>query len=203
MSRQPAPIGSRRVALLGGSFDPVHVAHLHIAEVVLATGRYDQVLLVPAHLPSRPSAACLAAGEHRLAMLRLAIAGRPGFAVSDLELRRGGVSYTVDTVRELQRARLVSAHPGLVVGDDLGPELNSWREAPALLAMVELLVARRSPRPAALALPHRALGNHLLPLSSSAVRARVRAGKVIRFLVPDAVAAYITEHNLYGTDYGH
>lgn len=186
-----------RVALLGGSFDPVHLGHLHVAEVVLATGAYDQVLFVPAHLPSHKPAT-LAAPDHRLTMLRLAISRRPGLAVSDVELRRGGVSYTVDTVRQLQRDGTLGMRPGLVVGDDLGAELDTWREAEALFGMVELLVARRTRPKAPLAFPHRRLPNHPLPLSSSELRRRVRAGQVIRALVPDRVDAYIREHGLYG-----
>ena len=186
-----------RVALLGGSFDPVHLGHLHVAEVVLATGAYDQVLFVPAHLPSHKPGA-LAAPDHRLTMLRLAISRRPGLAVSDVELRRGGVSYTVDTVRQLQRDGTLGMRPGLVVGDDLGAELDTWREAEALFGMVELLVARRTRQEAPLAFPHRRLANHPLPLSSSELRRRVRAGRVIRALVPDQVDAYIREQGLYG-----
>ena len=186
-----------RVALLGGAFDPVHLGHLHVAEVVLATGCYDQVLFVPAHLPSHKPGA-VAAPDHRLTMLRLAISHRPGLAVSDIELRRGGVSYTVDTVRQLQRDGRLGMRPGLVVGDDLGAELDTWREAEALFGMVELLVARRTRQAAPLAFPHRRLANHPLPLSSSELRRRLRAGQVIRALVPDSVDAYIREHGLYG-----
>ena len=196
--RGDVPAPRPRVALLGGSFDPVHLGHLHIAEVVLATGRYDRVLFVPAHLPSHKPGARLAAPSHRLTMLRLATAGRPRLAISNVELRRGGVSYTVDTVRQLQRDGTLGARPGLVVGDDLGAELDTWREAAALFAMVELLVARRSPRQVSLSFPHRRLANHPLPLSSSELRRRVRAGQVIRALVPDPVEAYIREHGLYG-----
>ena len=193
----PARPRQPRVALLGGAFDPVHLGHLHVAEVVLATGCYDRVLLVPAHRPSHKPGA-LAAPHHRLIMLRLAISRRPGLAISDLELRRGGVSYTVETVRQLQRDGTLGRRPGLVIGDDLGPELDTWREAEALFGMVELLVARRTPEPAPLAFPHRRLANHPLPLSSSELRRRVRAGQVIRALVPDSVEAYIREHGLYG-----
>ena len=186
-----------RVALLGGAFDPVHLGHLHVAEVVLATGCYDQVLLVPAHLPSHKPGA-LAAPHHRLTMLRLAISRRPGLAISDIELRRGGVSYTVETVRQLQCEGILGRRPGLVIGDDLGADLDTWREAEALFGMVELLVACRTLEAAPLAFPHRRLANHPLPLSSSELRRRVRAGQVIRALVPDSVDAYIREHGLYG-----
>ena len=187
-----------RVALLGGSFDPVHIGHLHIAAVVLADGRYDSVLFVPANLPSHKPSARLAAAAHRLCMLQLALAGHSRFAVSDVEVRRGGVSYTVDTVRELQECGVIGERPGLVVGDDLGADLDTWRDAAALFGMVELLVARRRRSPLPLAWPHRELTNHRLPISSSALRRRVRAGQVIRALVPNAVEAYIREQRLYG-----
>ena len=131
-------------------------------------------------------------------MLRLAIAGHSRLAVSDVEVRRGGVSYTVDTVRELQACGVIGERPGLVIGDDLGADLDTWREAAALFAMVELLVARRRRSPLPLVWPHRALANHRLPISSSELRRRVRAGGVIRALVPDAVEAYIQERRLYG-----
>lgn len=187
-----------RVALLGGSFDPIHVGHLHVAEVVLASGGYDQVLFVPAHLPSHKPGAKLANAAHRLRMLQLATAGQPRFAISDVEVRRGGVSYTVDTVRELQASGTLGARPGLVVGDDLGDELFTWREAATLFAMVDLLVARRRRSPLKLSCPHQVLANYRLPISSSELRRRVCAGQVIRALVPDAVEAYIREHRLYG-----
>ena len=85
-----------------------------------------------------------------------------------------------------------------MVGDDLGAELDTWREAETLFGMVELLVARRAPLPVPLAFPHCRLANHPLPLSSSELRRRVRAGQVIRALVPDCVDTYIREHGLYG-----
>ena len=191
-----------RVALLGGSFDPVHVGHLHIAEVVLKCAGYDRVLFVPAHQPSHKPAARLAAAAHRVRMLQLAIAGHERLAVSDVEVRRGGVSYTVDTVRELQARGVIGERPGLVVGDDLGDDLDTWREAATLFGMVELLVARRLPERRPLAWPHRVLANHRLPISSSELRRRVGAGQVIRALVPNAVEAYIREHKLYGSPRG-
>ncbi|MCY4483880.1 MAG: nicotinate (nicotinamide) nucleotide adenylyltransferase [Spirochaetaceae bacterium] len=187
-----------RVALLGGSFDPVHIGHLHIAAVVLASGGYGRVLFVPANLPSHKPSARLAATTHRLRMLQLALAGHPRFAVSDVEVRRGGISYTVDTVRELQACGAIGERPGLVIGDDLGADLDTWREADTLFGMVELLVARRRRSPLPLAWPHRVLANHRLPISSSDLRRRVGAGQVIRNLVPEAVEAYIREQRLYG-----
>ena len=199
MKPQGAPVRPPRVALLGGSFDPVHIGHLHIAEVVVASAGYDRVLFVPAHLPSHKPAARLAATAHRLRMLQLAVAGHSRFAVSDVEVRRGGVSYTVDTVRELQACGLIGERPGLVIGDDLGADLDTWREADTLFGMVDLLIARRRRSPLPLAWPHRVLANHRLPVSSSALRTRVRTGQVIRALVPDAVDAYIREQGLYGS----
>jgi len=197
-----APARPPRVALLGGSFDPVHFGHLHIAQVVLACAGYDRVLFVPAHLPAHKPSVRLAAAAHRVRMLHLAVAGQERLAVSDVEIRRGGVSYTVDTVRELQLRGVIGERPGLVVGDDLGDDLDTWRESATLFGMVELLVARRRRSPLPLSWPHRVLANHRLPISSSELRRRVGAGQVIRALVPDAVEAYIREHRLYGFSRG-
>lgn len=189
----------QRVALLGGSFDPIHFGHLHIAEVVLATGDYDQVLLVPANVPSHKPGVSLASAPHRLAMLRLATAEHSGLSVSDVELCRGGISYTIDTVRQLQNDGMINTRPGLVVGDDLSSELNTWREAAVLFKMVELLVARRAKKQDTVPFPHRRLLNHWLPLSSSNLRWRVRNGHAIRKLLPDCVETYIRDNRLYDT----
>ena len=190
---------SERVALLGGTFNPIHYGHLHIAAVALATGSFDRVVLVPTFLPAHKPGSDIAAPNHRLAMIRAAIAGEPRLGVDDLELTRGGVSYTIDTVRELGRRRAVGDRPGLIIGDDLIAELHSWREAAALWQLVEVLVARRLPAPPPeVPVPcYRRLDNELLPLSSTALRQRVGAGQSIRFLVPDVVDRYIRERKLY------
>ena len=195
-----------RVALLGGTFNPVHIGHLYIAEVVLAAGNFDRVLFVPTHLPAHKPADELVSSNHRMRMVQQAIDHQPRFAVSDVELRRPGTSYTIDTLRDLRRHNLVQSIPGLVLGDDLIAEYRTWRQHEQLAAEVSFLVARRLPSRDAHAAarsafdyPHLVLDNAVLDVSSTLLRGRVRRGQVVRHLVPDAVLDYINRNRLYRT----
>jgi nicotinate-nucleotide adenylyltransferase len=193
-------------ALLGGTFNPVHIGHLHIAEVVLAAGDYDRVLFVPTRVPAHKPADELVGSSHRLRMLEQAIAYQPHFAVSDVELRRPGTSYTIDTVRELQRCQLLPAAPGLVLGDDLVSDYHTWRSQAELAEAVRFLVARRlttgaerAGALAAFAYPYSLLENAVLDISSTELRERVRRGQVVSHLLPAAVLEYLRHHRLYRT----
>jgi nicotinate-nucleotide adenylyltransferase len=198
----------RRIGLFGGTFDPPHVGHLALAEWARERLRLDRVVFMPAGSPPHKRGRPLSAAARRLAMTRLAVRGHPGFEVSALEARRRGPSYTVDTLRALRRA-----HPGarlyLLIGADSLDEFDTWHEPEAILELATLAVAARpGARAAPRAKRHAArggrragrvarLGNPGLDVSSTAIRARVRAGRTVRFLVPDAVAAYIARHRLY------
>lgn len=185
-------------AILGGTFNPVHIGHLSLAEEVRSACGYDRLILVPANVPAHKDAAELVSGEHRLAMLRLAVAGSEGLLVDDCELVRGGLSRTIDTVNELVPRYGITGRPGLVLGDDLAASFASWKDAERLAGMVDLILARRTgERHAPFAWPHRAVMNPLLVISSSDLRRRVAGGRSIRFLTPDPVVAYIADHGLY------
>jgi nicotinate-nucleotide adenylyltransferase len=201
----------KKLGILGGSFNPIHVGHLVLAETAREALGLDRVILIPAKLPPHKRAEALAGGADRLAMVRLAIAGNPAFAVSDIELRRPGVSYTVDTVRAL-RKRL---GPGTVIyfliGMDTVAELATWREIARLARLCKFVPLNRPghsvPNVATLertlgrlparAMLKRALDMPLIGISSSEIRRRVAEGRTIRYLVPDAVAAYIRRKRLY------
>ena len=192
------------LALLGGSFDPIHVGHLHIGEVLLSEAGFDRVLFVPAGLPAHKPERRLAGAQHRLRMVRHAVRYQPRFAVSDIELRRSGTSYTVDTVAALRARGVVVDRPGLVVGDDLLADYRSWRDYHALAVNVRFVVARRltdlSSREAALAgfeYEYTQLPNLLLQVSSTEVRRRLARGGSVRHLVPERVHRYIRKHGLY------
>lgn len=191
---------TRRLGLFGGSFDPVHKAHLALAASALQELRLDEVLWVPAGQPwQKPRH--LTDGHHRDAMLRLALAGEPRFALDTRELERRGPSYTLDTVRELQ-----AEQPGvqifLLIGQDQYAGLHTWAGWPELLQRVVLAVANRpGPLPpvdaAVLRHPHRVVPLAMLDIAATDIRRRVARGERIDHLVSPEVARYIDQQGLY------
>jgi nicotinate-nucleotide adenylyltransferase len=192
----------RRIGVFGGTFDPPHLGHLVLAEWAWARLRLDRVLLVPAGAPPHKLARRLSEPAHRLAMARLAVRGNPALAVADLEARRAGPSFTVDTLGAL-RARHPGARLFLLMGADSLADFPTWREPERIARLATLVVAARPRRGATrrARLPRGArvvhLDNPLVDISSSALRARARARRPLRYLVPDAVAAYIERQGLY------
>lgn len=189
------------IGVFGGSFNPPHVAHLAVAEACAEAAGLDRVLWMPAPAPPHKDARALAAPAHRLAMARLAVAGNARFAVSDAEFRRPGPHYSVDTLRAL-RAEHPDADLALVVGGDSLAGFHTWREPGAILGMARLVVYARPGADLSgvgadvLARATRVDGPGL-DLSATDLRARIAAGRSVRYLVPDAVRAYIDAHGLY------
>jgi nicotinate-nucleotide adenylyltransferase len=172
------------------------VAHLAVAEVCAEAAALDRVLWIPAATPPHKQGdAALASAAHRLAMVRLATSDNARFEVSDIEIARAGVSYTVDTLRALRVERPGDSFRLLVGGDSLAA-FGRWREPEAIAEMAPLLVYARPG--AEVAAPQATLvEGPPLDLSSTVLRARVAAGRSVRYLVPDAVRAYIEAHGLY------
>jgi nicotinate-nucleotide adenylyltransferase len=193
----------RRIGIFGGTFDPPHVAHLALAEWAREQLRLDRVVFVPAARPPHKERRRITAATARVAMTRLAVRGNRAFKVSTIEVRRKGPSYTVDTVRAMHRA-YPDAMLYLVVGEDSLREFHTWHAPDAILALARLAVADRpgSRVRAAAKHAHRVvrIRNPELQISSSAIRARARRGRSVRYLVPDAVARYIERHRLYSGD---
>ena len=203
----------KKLGILGGSFNPIHLGHLVLAEAAREALGLDRVIFIPAKLPPHKRAASLAGGADRLAMVRLAVAGNPAFAVSDIELRRPGVSYSVDTVRALREKLGAGTAIYFLIGMDTVAELATWREIARLARLCKFVPLSRpghsSPDAAALeralgkvparAVLKRALDMPLIGISSSEIRRRVAEGRTIRYRVPDAVAAYIRRKRLYGS----
>ncbi|MDP9044907.1 MAG: nicotinate-nucleotide adenylyltransferase [Pseudomonadota bacterium] len=189
-----------RAALFGGSFDPVHNAHLALARLALSELNLDRLLWVPAGQAWQKQRA-LTPAVHREAMVRLAIEGEARFELSRLETERPGPSYTVDTVRELSEAS-----PGtqwyLVIGQDQYASLHTWHAWQDLLGLVTLAIADRpdAPRsadPQVLRVPHQTVALPMMDISSTGIRERLIEGRRIDDLVPPAVARYIARHRLY------
>jgi nicotinate-nucleotide adenylyltransferase len=183
-----------KTAIFGGTFNPVHNGHLHLAASVCAELEYGRVIFIPALIPPHKETGELVVGSHRLAMLRLAIAGQLAFSADSCELDRGGVSYTIDTVRDVGAAR---GRLGVIIGDDLAADYHSWRHAPELAREADLILGRRHEGSAPLPFPHRVVHNVRLPLSSQLIRDRLRAGLPVDHLTPPAVVEYILSHGLY------
>ena len=190
--------------LLGGTFDPIHLGHLIIAEAVRAQLGLDRVIFIPAGEPWLKADRGITAGEHRLAMVRLAIEEAPFFEVSTIEVDKPGPSYSVDTVSDLRdRGKLY-----FIVGPDALADIPRWKEPARLVELCQLIAVGR---PDSYEADLRALEAAVpgiskrimfadvpqIGISSTQIREKVRAGHSIRYLVPPAVEDYIHEHRLY------
>jgi nicotinate-nucleotide adenylyltransferase len=197
-----------RVGILGGTFNPPHVAHLVCASEAASQLDLDRVLLTPVSLAPHKDTGDVDPGpEQRLQLCRLAVQGDERLDVCDIEVRRGGASYTVDTLRELH-ARTPEDDLTFILGGDIALGLPSWHEPEAVLALATLAVAERhgaqrrdvaarlqesfpgSPSPRFFDMPR-------LDISSSQIRRRIVEGRPIRYLVPDPVAEHIARGKLY------
>jgi nicotinate-nucleotide adenylyltransferase len=221
--RRAAP-RAQGIGLLGGTFDPIHLAHLRVAEELREVQRLEHVRLVPCAVPPHKSRRDVAPARDRLRMVERAVAGHPGLRAWAIELEREGPSFSVDTLRALRARVGDTARVVFGLGWDAFTELHTWKEHAAIFALCDVVVVTRSAHPAALALddfPIAARGSFLydrrsagfrhvsghrvtlqrvtaLDISATDVRTRVRTGRSIRFLVPDPVLRYIHDHRLYG-----
>ncbi len=198
-STHPTLSGVQRIGLFGGSFNPVHLGHLLLAQAAREELGLSRLFFIPAaQSPFKPEQVPAPAAA-RLQQLRLALAGQPDCEVDDQEVHRGGVSFTIDTVRGYAR-RFPGAALFLLIGADHVTQLARWREAEALAALVEFVVLPRPDQPGAELPPPfrvRRLRGFPLGLSSSQVRDRVQAGLPIDWLVGSAVAEAIRKNGLY------
>ena len=207
---EPHSLGSRRVGWFGGSFDPVHIGHLWIAEAAREQLHLDEVRFVPAATNPLKPGGPQADDASRLEMLRLATSGNDAFIVDDRELRRGEVSYTVETLRQW-RSEFPKAKTFLLIGGDSLADFERWSEPGEILRLATLAVVRRggireldysfieSIADASVAeeIRHCEIQMPMIELSSTEIRQRVRDGQSIRYRVPAAVAAMIQNSQPY------
>jgi nicotinate-nucleotide adenylyltransferase len=184
-----------RIGLFGGSFDPVHHGHLLVARALREALGLDEVRLVPAGEQPFKAGRHAAPAADRAAMVGLAVAGEPGLGCDRIEVERAGPSYTVDTLRALH-AREPGAEWCVCVGADAAAELPAWREAARIPELATVVVFRR-PGAEPPAGPYRYAEVPQVDISATDIRSRVRSGRSIRYLVPEAVATYIAAHGLY------
>jgi nicotinate-nucleotide adenylyltransferase len=194
-----------RIGVFGGTFDPPHVGHLALARAAKVQLELDEVLVIPAFRNPTKATKSVASPKQRLEMVRLMIEGEPGFATSDMELTRGGASYTVETLSELQMVR-----PGdywFLMGADALRGLTEWRSPERLARLCRLAVAMRLPmtEPEVRAKTPPAFQEVVdivrmdpQEISSTDVRNRMSTGRPVKQLLHPAVMAYIREQKLYG-----
>lgn len=211
-----------KIAVFGGSFNPVHMGHLALADDVCLSLGYDKVLFVPAFIPPHKKMEVELPTQCRLEMLSLALEGDERFEVEDCEIVRGGTSYTYDTVEYIMKkyAGTLEGKPGLIMGSDLFSGFHLWHRAGELSSMCDLILARRhevrssnaakgdfalaeadrdfDPRNEKLFSRAFFLNNPFVDLSSGEIRERVRSGKSFRYLVGEKVFKYIVSRGLYG-----
>lgn len=197
------------IAILGGTFNPVHIGHLVIAETILQQApQIEQLVFMPNHIPAYKEQKKIADGRHRMEMLSLAAKELPRSCVSDLELKREGYTYTVDTLQEIKQHR-----PGLqiyfVIGDDSLFHLHTWHNFEQLAELCRfLVVAREENKNAVLSYVEQFCTKYpafsisyvemeKIPVSSSEIRKRLKLGQSVEGLLPETVAAYIETYNLY------
>lgn len=191
-----------RIGILGGTFDPVHGAHLELAELALEQHDLDFVLFVPAGQPVRKLGMTQATAEQRLHMLRLACADNPDFKVSSFEIDRPQVSYTIDTLKALKEEYGDNTQLFLILGEDNAVDIATWRDSDEIAKLVTVLYAKR---PGAFKAPDPPRGFTFysieMPqrdLSSSQVKQLLQAGEEADAQVPESVLQYIKEQGLYG-----
>ena len=202
---------TRRVGVLGGTFDPVHYGHLVVAEEVYATLHLSEMVFVPAGQPPHKTREVITAAEHRLAMLELAIASNPHFTISRVDLDRPGPSYTVDTLRLLRQQWGEETAIYFVIGGDSLEELLSWHDPHGVLEQLTYLVAVKRPgyneseayfdwleaRLPGIKQRLLFMETPQFDISATDLRARIAEGRPIKYQTPDSVESYIVQYGLY------
>ena len=190
-----------KICIFGGTFDPPHIGHLLIAQTVCEAECFDKILFMPANKP--PHKKNISGVQDRLAMLNLAIEGNPNFEISDLELKRGGVSYTIDTLRSMENS-IITEEDDLfyLIGSDSLLEFQFWKRPKDILKKCNVVVAirpgfRPSDIPAWILHQIHFTNIPRFEISSSNIRKRWRENKTIRYLVTLPVWEYINQNNLY------
>ncbi|MBI1977825.1 MAG: nicotinate-nucleotide adenylyltransferase [Candidatus Omnitrophica bacterium] len=189
-----------RIGMLGGTFDPIHEGHLALARAALKELRLDRLIFIPAfrHPLEQKDRKTVASPEARLEMVRLAVRGESQFELSDCEIKRKGISYTVDTLREFRSLYPKPHELYFLTGGDWGKNLSRWKDIRTIFSLARFVVARRpgfdiSPLPKEVEF----LDFIPLDISSTAIREKLKKGASVSSLVPKQVLEYMIQHKLY------
>ncbi|MCM8783378.1 MAG: nicotinate-nucleotide adenylyltransferase [Candidatus Omnitrophica bacterium] len=187
-----------RIGILGGTFNPIHLGHLILAEEAYRILGLNKVIFVPCYLPPHKSYRGLISAQHRLAMIKEAIKGNNHFTVSDIELREKEISYTFKTLQKFRRIFPRYTKIFLIVGSDAIRELTHWKNFKTIIEMSKIIIAKRTNFPVDKK-PHwaRIIKIPQIEISSSEIRSRIKKEITISYLVPCAVEKYIEKNRLY------
>ncbi|BCA85610.1 putative nicotinate-nucleotide adenylyltransferase [Enterococcus saigonensis] len=194
-----APFDNKRrkqVGILGGNFNPVHVMHLIIADQVGQLLGLDEVYLMPEYLPPHIDAKETISAEHRLAMLELAVEGNPRLKIEDIEIKRQGISYTIDTMKILKEKN-PDVDFYFIIGGDMVAYLPKWHQIDELVKMVQFVGVKRPEYSQETPYPIIWVDIPQMDLSSSLIRKKIAQGCSARYFLPDPVLNYILEKGLY------
>jgi nicotinate-nucleotide adenylyltransferase len=182
---------------LGGTFNPVHIGHLILAEETREKLSLDKIVFVPANMPPHKDTNDIAPSKDRFKMLKMATAGNKNLLVSNIEIKRKGRSYTIDTIKELSRL-YKNEELYFIIGSDLLSYLDEWKDLSQITKMVRFIVARR-PGYALEDIPHyiETLEIRAVDVSAFEIRERIKKNKSYRYLVPERVFEYINKNSLY------
>lgn len=189
----------KKIGIIGGTFDPPHLGHLIIAQEVLESFSLDEVWFMPSAIPPHKDREDILDAELRQEMLERAISAHPQFKISTIEFERSGKSYTIDTMKQL-----IEKYPNtqfyFLIGGDMIDSLHTWHEIEQLLELVQFIGLKRPGYTSKGRYSHRILEIDVpqIDISSSMIRERIRAGKSIRYFVPEQVRTYIEMRGLYG-----
>ena len=188
----------KKIGILGGTFNPIHIGHLALAQTVCDRLELDKVIFVPSHYPPHKSRKPVLAARHRLQMVRLATAGNKKFETSDFEIKQGGKSYSIDTLVHFKGKYPAKTKFYFLIGSDMVAGLKNWRKINKLVKVTSFVVVRRkgfdkikSPYPL------RMISTLDLGLSSSFLRQNLKKGRSVKYLLPQKVYEYIRQHRLY------
>ena len=189
-----------KLGIYGGTFDPIHIAHLIIAEYAHSELLLDTLYFVPSYIPPHKLSKTISSHFHRLDMLQLAIGNNPKFSICDFELKKQGTSFTVDTLRYFYKNNnLAKKDLFLIIGADNLADFHLWKDPDGIVNLAQIVVARRPASPAANEkyTDVLTLETPLLDISASEIRKRIREGKSVRYMLPRNVEVYIKKHGLY------
>lgn len=189
----------RKIGILGGTYNPPHIGHLIIANEVKNALGLDEVRLMPTALPPHKNADATISPVARLEMVKIAVKATEGLVASSFEIDRGGVSYTVDTMRQLTKEE-PDAQFYFIIGGDMIDQLHKWYKIEELLELVSFIGVNRPGWKSETAFPITLVDIPEIDLSSTLLRERFKNGNTVKFLIPPEVEAYIVEEGLYGTN---